>query len=149
MADIHVEEFFKDLAKILVRLYASFPRRSTVFVEDLIGPDEPDEFGMHSDRHASCFATLLWLADEGYLRYESTIRQEAIDQAVLTARCFNALMSAATSLHSDDEPNLPESVRIEHRTTIHRLREALKSHSSAELRPVVVDLMARLSQSIR
>ncbi len=146
MADIHVEEFFKDLAKILVRLYAVFPRKSTVFVEDLIGPDDPDEFGLHSDRHMACFATLLWLADEGYLRYESTIRQEAIDQAVLTAQCFNALLFASP-VEADDESDLPDSVRLEHRTTIHRLRAALKSQSSTALRSVVVELMARLNRS--
>ena len=150
MADIHVEEFFKDLAKVLARLYAVFPRATTVFVEDLIGPDEPDEFGMHSERHAACFATLLWLADEGYIRYESTIRQEAIDQAVLTALCFNALMSAAPTESDAADSNLPESVRVEHQTTIHRLREALKLHSSSALRRIVVDLMARLGrQAIR
>jgi hypothetical protein len=146
MADIHVEDFFKDLAKILARLYASFPRRATVFVEDLVGADEPDEFGMHSERHLACFAALLWLADEGYLRFEATIRQEAIDQAVLTARCFSALCSVAPG-ESADDPTLPDSIRLEHRTTIYRLREAVKSQSSALLRSIVVDLMSRMNES--
>ncbi len=45
MADIHVEEFYKDVAIALVQLYMSFPRRVNLFVEDIAGPDEPDEFG--------------------------------------------------------------------------------------------------------
>lgn len=145
MADLHVEEFFKDLAKILSRLYAAFPRKTTVFVEDIIGADVPDEFGMHSDRHLACFAALLWLADEGYLRYEESIRQEAIDQAVLTARCFNALSAPAPG-DADDDPTLPGSVRLEHNTTIHRLRQALKAQSSALLQPVVTALMSRMDR---
>ena len=146
MADLHVEEFYTDLAKILNRLYAAFPRRATVFVEDIIGADDPDEFGMHSERHQQCFAALLWLADEGYLRYETTIRQQAIDQAVLTARCFTVLSSAAPGEAAADDLSLPASVRLEHGTTIYRLREALKAQDSTLLRPLVVDLVGRMSR---
>jgi hypothetical protein len=145
VADLHVEEFYKDLAKIVSRLYAAFPRKSTVFVEDIIGTDVPDEFGMHSDRHLACFAAMLWLADEGYLRFEASIRQEAIDQVVLTARCFNALSAQAPGSVEDD-PTLPGSVRLEHGTTIHRLREALRAQSSALLQPIVTALMSRMDK---
>ena len=37
MADIHVEEFYKDVAIALVQLYGAFPRRVNLFVEDLAG----------------------------------------------------------------------------------------------------------------
>lgn len=84
MADIHVEEFYRDVAIALSQLYSAFPRRINLFVEDIAGPDEPDEFGLHSKRHMACFGALLWLAEEGFLRYVDTIRQEALDQAVLT-----------------------------------------------------------------
>ena len=49
MADIHIEEFYKDAAIALVQLYNAFPRRVNLFVEDIAGPDEPDEFGLHSN----------------------------------------------------------------------------------------------------
>jgi len=39
MADIHVEEFYKDAAVALVQLYSAFPRRVNLFVEDIAGPD--------------------------------------------------------------------------------------------------------------
>lgn len=68
MSDINVDDFCKDAARALLFLYRAFPRPHTLFVEDLCGPDRVDEFGMHSDRHLACFSTLLWLADEGYLR---------------------------------------------------------------------------------
>ena len=103
MADIHIEEFYKDAAIALVQLYNAFPRRVNLFVEDIAGPDEPDEFGLHSKRHMACFGTLLWLAEEGLLRYVDTIRQEALDQAVLTQRAFVRLSSPASpDLHEEN-----------------------------------------------
>lgn len=95
MADIHVEEFYRDVAIALSQLYSAFPRRINLFVEDIAGPDEPDEFGLHSKRHMACFGALLWLAEEGFLRYVDTIRQEALDQAVLTRDAFIRLSSPA------------------------------------------------------
>ena len=75
MADLHVEEFHKDAAIALTQLYGAFPRRVNLFVEDIAGPDEPDEFGLHSKRHMACLGALLWLGEEGLLRYVDTIRQ--------------------------------------------------------------------------
>lgn len=99
MADIHITDFYRDAAKALNQIYGSFPRLITVFVEDICGPDTPDEFGLHSPRHQACFATLLWLAAEGYIRYQDTIRQEAIDQVTLTHKGFT-LLSAQLSCRS-------------------------------------------------
>jgi len=98
MFDIHIEEFFLDSARILKQIYQSFPRPVSVFVEDISGDDQPDEYGLHSDRHQATFGTMLWLEKENYLRFEDTIRQEAIDQATLTAR---GLALLATACHDD------------------------------------------------
>ena len=87
MAGIHINDFYRDASRILVSLFGVFPRPVTLFAEDICGADEPDEYGLHSQRFQACFATLLWLGEEGYLRYTDTIRSEAIDQAVLTGRC--------------------------------------------------------------
>lgn len=142
MADIHIEEFYKDAAIALVQLYNAFPRRVNLFVEDIAGPDEPDEFGLHSKRHMACFGTLLWLAEEGLLRYVDTIRQEALDQAVLTQQAFVRLSSPANSdLHeednSDSSQDLPPAVREDFSTHIHTLRNALRSGSSAKISRVM------------
>jgi hypothetical protein len=142
MSDLHIDDFHHDAGLILARLYASFPRKTTLYVEDISGPDTPDEFGLHSERFASCFSTLLWLAETGYLRYDSTIRQEALDQCVLTERSF-LLLSALCPLPLKTPPpqGLPPSVVEAAQTSIQQLRAALKSQSSIETRQIMLFLL--------
>lgn len=149
MADIHIEEFFRDTAIVLVQLYNAFPRKTTLFVEDIAGPDEPDEFGLHSRRHMACFGTMLWLAEEGHLRYETTISQDAIDQVVLTQSTFTR-MSAAAPLdrlpvaiteelnHSEQ---IPPAIRADYATSIHLFRKALKSGHSTRIADTVQGIL--------
>ncbi|MDV3503382.1 hypothetical protein [Marinobacter sp. M-5] len=145
MADIHVEEFYKDAAIALVQLYNAFPRRINLFVEDIAGPDEPDEFGLHSKRHMACFGALLWLEEEGLLRYVDTIRQEALDQAVLTRDAFvrlsmpacPGLLALLESLAPQDQTVLPPSVRHDLSTHVHLIRSALRSGRSATITQVM------------
>lgn len=141
MADIHVEEFYKDVAIALIQLYSAFPRRVNLFVEDIAGPDEPDEFGLHSKRHMACFGALLWLQEEGLLRYVDTIRQEALDQAVLTRSAFIRLSAPAPApltrefgqSHQRAEEHLPTSVQEDLSTYIHLIRTALKDGHSGRI----------------
>lgn len=141
MADIHIEDFYKDTALILLQLYLLFPRKTSVYVEDIAGPDAPDEFGLHSPRHMACFGAMLWLADEGHLRYEDTIRQEAIDQAVLTRESFVRL----SSLNQDPvlkqwtrpPETAPETVRADYCTNVHLLREAVRDGHSSRISETV------------
>ena len=141
MADIHVEEFYKDTAIALVQLYGAFPRRVNLFVEDIAGPDDPDDFGLHSKRHMACFGALLWLEEEGFLRYVDTIRQEALDQAVLTHKAFVRLSAPADSTmesgRTQPDPDLPAAVRKDLSTHIHLIRDALNSGSSARISGVM------------
>ena len=102
MSDINIDDFCKDTARTLVTLYSVFPRQHTLFVEDICGVHEPDEFGVHSDRHLACFHTLLWLAEEGFIRHGDCIRQDAVDRAVLTGRCFSVLCSIPQMLELGD-----------------------------------------------
>ena len=109
MSALNVDDFYKDTARALVALYNVFPRPVALYVEDIAGPDEPDEYGVHSHRHQACFATLVWMGEEGLLRYADTIKQEAIDQAVLTGKCFSALivprdLTTATDTMAADLP---------------------------------------------
>ena len=131
MTDLNADDFFKDAAIALTRLYATFPRPVAVYVEDVYGTEETDEFGMHSARYLACFATLVFLAEEGFLRFDECIRQDAIDQAVLSARAFTLL--------SMPQPG-SGPVESEH-TVVAGLREALKSRSSSEVRTAMLDLM--------
>src|SRR5690606_6453734 len=86
--DLQIDDFHKDVAAGLLRIYQAFPRKITINIEAMVGRDEPDDIGLPSKRHQSCLAALMWLAEEGYLRFESTIQFQAIDQAVLTENAF-------------------------------------------------------------
>ena len=128
MADLHIEDFHQDVARILVALYNRFPQPAALFVSDLIGEHEPDAFGVPAPRHLACFSAMLWLADEGFLRYADTIRQEAIDQACLSERAF-VLLSRADQRERD--PALPASIARQRATLAQQLRDALHSGSSS------------------
>lgn len=124
MSDLHIDEFYVDAGRIVTTLYQVFPRPIELFVEDISGPDEPDEYGVHSNRHQACFGAMLWLAEEGYLRYTETVRREAIDQAVLSAACFSELVRIRPD-QVDEE--LPPSVAAERGTLAFRLSESIRT----------------------
>tara|TARA_R110000796_G_scaffold67308_3_gene154317 strand:- start:1148 stop:1579 length:432 start_codon:yes stop_codon:yes gene_type:complete len=130
VADLHIEDFHQDVARILVALYNRFPQPTAIFVSDLIGEHEPDSFGVPAPRHLGCFSAMLWLADEGFLRFTDTIRQEAIDQACLTERAFVLLSKAEPQAR---DPELPASIARQRATLAQRLRDALSSGSSSQL----------------
>lgn len=121
MSDLHIDDFYRDAAKIFLQLYSTFPKKSTVLVEDIAGPDNPDEFGLPSDRHQACFGAMIWLADSGYINYQETIRQEALDQAELTHKAFTLLSSNGDS----SQPLVDNYVK--------QLRQILTDGSSSQL----------------
>jgi hypothetical protein len=133
MADLHIDDFYKDVAAIFLRLYSLFPRKQILFVDDICKGEEPDEFGLPSPRHMRCFSAMVWLGDEGFLRYEAPIRQEALDQVVLTEKGF-LLLSSRSEIQGMPEENasdsLPPSVMAASQTHIALLRRALSSGSS-------------------
>ena len=146
MTDLHIEDFYRDAAKILAQLYGSFPRKTILYVEDIAGPDTPDEFGLHSERHQAAFGAMIWLAESGYLRYVDTIRQEALDQTILTHKAFTLLSARATHIAAEAAPTpdgrpLPDSVQASALTNIAQLRQALKAGSSTAIRQLVQQLM--------
>lgn len=145
MTDLNVDDFFNDAARALIALYQVFPRRKAVFVDDISGAEEPDEFGMYSNRYLACYSALLWLGEEGFLRFEDSINQEAIDQAVLTGRCFTLLSSPAPDNHPVAS-NLPPSVREERGSNLFRLREALREGSSSSLKAAMMSLLRQMHQ---
>jgi hypothetical protein len=130
--DLQIDDFYKDAAAGLLALYLAFPRKVGLYVEDLIGREEPDEFGLPSKRHQACLGALLWLADEGYLRYESTIHYDALDQAVLSEKGFLRLSRGVPHALPDGDA-LPPSVRRVHSTLAHQLREALQQQHSERI----------------
>jgi hypothetical protein len=143
MGDIHIEEFYHDIGLILSRLYASFPRRTIIYVEDIAGEDTPDEYGLHSQRHMSCLGAMAWLKDQKYIDFESLIKQEAIDQAVLTEKSFLILTSQATiSLGNEpDIGDMPPYLAQQAISNINLLRNALKSRSAIQISQMVFHIM--------
>lgn len=55
---------------------------------------------MHSDRYLACFQTLVWLREEGFIRFAQTLRADAVEQAALTGRCL-ALLIQPSSLEGN------------------------------------------------
>lgn len=145
MADIHIDDFYRDVAKIFMHLYAWFPRKTTLYVEDISGPDEPDEFGLHHPRFQACFSTMVWLAEQGYLQFEDNIRQEALDQVVLSQKAFLVLTtrSEGEAAANGADPSLPPSVAAEYLSNISQLRRAVREGSSIEIKEWVRYLLAQ------
>jgi len=143
MADLNLLDFYKDTAKILLQLHQSFPRKVEVYIEDLIGTDHVDDFGLHSKRHESCFGAMLWLADEGYLRFQNTIHQDGIDQAILTAKTINLLgiVYHPTGDIKTTKPHTSELVSTfecnEKFTMIEHIRRSLTSGSSEHITSII------------
>lgn len=129
--DLQIDDFYRDAASGLLLLYQAFPRKITLYVEDLIGHEEPDEFGLPSKRHQSCLGALLWLAEEGYLRFESTIQFLAIDQAVLTEKGF--LRLTRVSREAERPGTLPPAVERVHSSTAFQLRKALRDEDGEQI----------------
>lgn len=133
MAPAHIVNFCSDSAKTLLRLYHSFPRPQAVYVSDIVGVEERDEVGLYSARHMACLSTLMWLADEGLLRYTTLIYEEGIEQAVLTHTAF-VLLSHET---------VPAPLDAQGSSWFGALQHALISNNTEQLQALMHHFMAR------
>jgi len=139
--DLHIDDFCQDVARVLINLHACFPLKHAVYVEDISGPDEPDEVGLHSPRFSACLGAMLWLAEEGWIRYDTLIYQEGIDQAVLTQKAFLVLSAQSDVLYADI-PDQPLLVKQQKATRIEQLRTAIKSKKSSQINDMVHYLLS-------
>lgn len=149
MSDIHIEEFYHDIGFIFARLYAAFPRRSNIYVEDIAGADQADEFGLHSERFLSGFSALIWLKEQGYIDFENTVKQEAVDQAWLTEKSFLTLSSQANITVDGIEhnlQNLPPYPQQKAISNIAVLRKALQSGSAIAMSQIVFHILEQSRQ---
>ena len=145
MADIHIDDFYRDVATIFSRLYAVFPRKTILYVEDICGPDQPDEFGLHHPRFQAGFSAMVWLAEQGYLSFQETIREEALDQVVLSRKAFLLLSSRSElGLVPPVDPSaVSPSVLENSQANIAQLRSALRDGSSINVQKCVVYLLSQ------
>jgi len=87
---------------------------------------------------------MVWLAEHGYLSFEANVRQEALDQAVLSQKAF-LLLSSRSNLEPatpSSKESLPPSVLEESLANIAQLRHALREGSSITLQRCVRYLLA-------
>ncbi len=131
-----------------MQLYRSFPRKDLLLVEDISGADTPDEYGLHSERHQSCFGAAIWLAESGYIQYGETIRQEGMDQVILTHKAFTLLAARAAFIADTQETKaankeLPPSVAELQQSNIQQLRDALRSGESSRIKQTVQSLLTQ------
>ena len=138
MADLNILDFYKDTALILMSLQRVFPRKMDLFVEDLIGPDQVDEFGLHTKRHEACFGAMLWLSEEGFMKYGATVRQEGVDQAYLTAKGLIKLTTIINApLTESNLEDIPSFEAQERLTMIEHMRRAISSQTSEQVTQVM------------
>ncbi|MDF1642446.1 hypothetical protein [Thalassolituus oleivorans] len=116
MLDVHIDEFFNDCTVALLMGLQSFPAAKTLFVEDIAGPDDMDEFGLHSARHIAALGALCWLKDEGFVRFGAMDRQESVDNFVLTSKAFSRLL-ALEPIANQPVFQILESARMEQDST--------------------------------
>lgn len=150
--DIHIDEFNRDVAIALLKLYNSFPRSMALYIDEIARVDEPDEYGVLSDRHQRCLGALLWLQDEGVIRFRETIGSDGIELAVLTLYSLHALNSRySVDVFTSDHLSIPVSKAVpdttemtislstnsNSTTLIAQLRAALKEKSSEATRRVL------------
>lgn len=139
MIDVHIDDFYHDIGATLLSLYQQFPRKISLYIEDVSGPDDVDEFGLHSQRHLSCMGAMLWLQDEGYIRFEELVREEAIEAATLTQKAFVKLIQPRPDAFNqyDDGQEFSESAFKQHCTLAYQLHKALTEHNSIRVRELV------------
>lgn len=136
MADLHINDFCRDAAIALVRLYQHFPRPQALYVSDIAGHEERDEVGLYSKRHMACLHTLLWLADEQFFRFTSLIYEEGVEQAVLTHSAFVLLSHM-------EVPEALRQVQLADNQWIRHIRHALKAQDSLYCETLIHHLLAQ------
>jgi hypothetical protein len=134
MQDINIDDFYKDMATTLLSLYQQFPRKISLYIEDICGPDEVDEFGLHSKRYLSCIGAIMWLMDEGYIRYTDIAHQESVEDCTLTQKSFSKLIKPSLIETSGAESN---SIEKQRSTLAHQMYAAIQAHSSIAIKELI------------
>lgn len=133
MIDVNIDDFYRDIAVTLLTLYQQFPQKISVYIEDICGPDDVDEFGLHSRRHLSCIGALMWLHDEGFIRYKDIVKQESAEDCTLTSKAFKKL--AFPKIQGDRKS--ASSIEKQHSTLVFKLHQAVKEQSSIDIRDLI------------
>lgn len=134
MNDVNIDDFYHDMGVILLTLFQQFPRKVSLFIDDISGPDDMDEFGLHSPRYLSAIGALMWLHDEGYVRYSDIIKQESAEDCTLTQKAFVKLIRP--NLTADEFENA-NSIKKRESTLAFQMQQALKNQSSIDMQNII------------
>ena len=93
----NMQQFDEITARVLVKLYESFPVPLSLDCLSLTESPEMDEFGEISSEAEICMCSLRWLGEEGYIKAAKFNSCYAID-VVLTAKGLTALKASPESL---------------------------------------------------
>lgn len=97
MHPAHIDDFYYVTAEVLNTLYAAFPVRHLVLVEDITGPIRWDMTGLPDRKSRACFETLIWLADCDLIAFRTVEpRDLGIEGAWLTQKAFALLTGTIT-----------------------------------------------------
>lgn len=126
----HIDDFYHTAAEILCTLYAAFPVRHLLLVEDISGPIRWDMTGLPDRRSRACFETLIWLSQHELLHFRTVEpRDIGIEGAVLTQRAF-VLLTAAIAWQEGSVA-----------TRIDALRDARAQRAYRDVATIVQDLL--------
>ncbi|MEM1403398.1 MAG: hypothetical protein AAGG55_08715 [Pseudomonadota bacterium] len=130
MGALHIDDFYDVSAEVFCALYAAFPVRHLLLVEDLKGPIKWDLTGLPDRRSRACFETLIWLADHQLLTFRTVEPREiGIEGAVLTQQAF-VLLSGTVDFEDGERVS-----RIE------ALKEARARRAYDDIGAVIQDLL--------
>ncbi|MEH6344077.1 MAG: hypothetical protein V7785_03235 [Bermanella sp.] len=134
MQDINIDDFYHDIASTLLALYQQFPRKISLYIEDICGPDDMDEFGLHSNRYLSCIGAVTWLLDENYIRYNHISHLETAEECTLTQKALIKLIKPTFNASAQDQV---KSVQKQRSTLAQQLHLAIKEQNGMELRELI------------
>jgi hypothetical protein len=140
MIDINIDDFFHDISVTLLSLYQQFPRKISLYIEDISGPDDMDEFGLHSNRYLSAIGAVTWLHEEGYIRYSNITHQESVEDCTLTQKAFVKLIRPTFETGTKSITN---SIEKHQNTLAQRLHNALKEQSSISQRSLLEEYLLK------
>jgi hypothetical protein len=127
---MHIDDFYYTAAEVLCTLYAAFPVRHLLLVDDITGPVKWDMTGLPDRRSKACFETLIWLAEHGLLNFRTVEpRDVGIEGAVLTQRAFVLLTAPVVWVGGDSS------------TRIQAIIDARRTRAYEDLGMVIKDLL--------
>jgi len=130
MNPAHIDDFFYLTTEILCELFAAFPVRHLLLVEDLTGPINWDMTGVADRKSRACFETMIWLAQHELFTYRALEQRDTgVEGAVLTQKAFVLLTESIDWEDGDTE------------SRIDALQEARSRRAYDDLGTIVRDLL--------